>query len=419
MVIDVRLLRIDPERVRASVGHRGLQIDLDALSVLDERHRALLSEVEGLRAEQNRVNKTVASASGAKREAAIGAMRKLSERLKGLEDELQRVKEDLDERLATVPNILHPSVPEGFSADENVVVHEVGERPVFDFEPRDHLAIGEALGVIDVERASKVSGSRFGYLLREAVVLEFALVRLVFDRLMAEGFIPVVPPVLVREEAMFGTGFFPTDEAQVYRVERDDLYLVGTSEVSLASMHGGEILPAGGLPLRYAGFSTCFRREAGTYGRDTRGIIRVHQFDKVEMFSFTHPEKSEEEHAALLALEESVVQALEIPYRLVEHCAGDLSASHFRSYDIEAWLPGAERWLEITTCSNCSDYQARRLGIRTKLDGANVLVHTLNGTIVAVGRTLVALFENHQRADGAVSLPEALRPYSGFDEIRP
>lgn len=416
-MIDIRLLRTDPDRVRESLSRRGIEIDLGELIAFDARNRELLGEVEKLRAEQNRVGREISAAKGEAKQSLIDSMKEVSDRLGDLERELDEVKADLMEGLARVPNVIHPDVPRGLTEDDNRVVREVGHAGGLGFDGRDHLEIGENLGIIDVERAAKVSGSRFGFLLREAVLLEFALVRYAFDRLIAEGFAPVIPPVLVRQEAMFGTGFFPTDEAQVYRIERDDLYLVGTSEVSMASMHSGEIFPAESLPIRYAGFSTCFRREAGTYGKDTRGIIRVHQFDKVEMFSFVHPDRSEEEHRRLIELEEEVVGSLEIPYRLVEHCAGDLSASHFRSYDIEAWLPGSARWMEITTCSNCSDYQARRLGVRTKVGGTNVLVHTLNGTIVAVGRTLVALLENHQRKDGSVGVPSVLQPYTGFGSI--
>jgi seryl-tRNA synthetase len=279
------------------------------------------------------------------------------------------------------------------------------------------VELGELHGFLDIERAAKVSGSRFGYLMGPMVRLELALVQLAFDRLEPHGFVPVVPPVLVREEALFGTGFFPGDREQVYAIEADDLYLVGTSEVSLAALHADEILDAEALPLRYAGFSTCFRREAGTYGKDTRGIFRVHQFDKVEMFSFCHPDSSGDEHDFLLAREEELAQALGLPYRVVNVAAGDLGSSAAKKYDIEAWLPGQGRYREITSTSNTTDYQARRLKIRYRADDGNQLVHTLNGTAIAVGRWLIALVENHQQPDGSILVPEPLQPYLGFDRI--
>ncbi|MDQ4145844.1 MAG: serine--tRNA ligase, partial [Actinomycetota bacterium] len=283
----------------------------------------------------------------------------------------------------------------------------------------DHVALGESLGIFDSERGAKTSGSRFVYLTGPGVMLELALVRFAMDMLIERGFTPVIPPVLVRRHAMYGTGFLPTDEHEFYKDERDQLYLVGTSEVPLAAMHSDEILRASDLPVRYAGFSSCFRREAGTYGRETKGLIRVHQFDKVEQFSFAHPDESWDEFAALRANQERILQALEIPYRVVVMCGGDLGSSAAKKVDNEAWLPGAQRHLEVTSASNTTDYQARRLQIRFKADGGNRLVHTLNGTACAVGRTLVALLENHQRADGGVAIPEALRPYAVFDELKP
>jgi seryl-tRNA synthetase len=315
--------------------------------------------------------------------------------------------------------LVHPDAPPGKGEDSNRLVGSWGEPPDLDFDPKDHLELGEGLDIIDVKRAAKVSGSRFTFIRGQGALLQLGLSRYVLDILGSEGFIPVVPPVLVREEAMYGTGFFPTDEAQVYKTDSDDLYLAGTSEVPIASMHSSEMLAPGELPLRYAGISTCFRREAGTYGKDTRGIVRVHQFDKVEMFSFTRPEQSEDEHLHLLSLEERIFRGLEIPYRVLEIAAGDLAAPNYRKYDIEGWLPGARRWLELTSCSNDIDYQARRLGVRFKGEKGIETVHTLNGTAVAIGRAIVALLENHQQADGSVEIPSALRPYTGFEVIGP
>jgi seryl-tRNA synthetase len=424
-LIDVKLLRTNPDLVRESLRRRGSKVDLDHLIEIDVAHRRLLQDVEVARAEQNVAGKAIAEASGPAKQAAIAEMRRLSEGLKQLEAELGQVRAELDEELTRVPNLVHPAAPEGFGDESNHPVRTVGTSPVFDFAARDHLDIGEALGIIDVERAGKVSGSRFAFLMGAAAVLELSLVRMVIDRLHADGFVPVLPPVLVRREAMYGTGFFPTDEAQVYRCADDDLYLAGTAEVPIASMHAREILPVETLPRRYLGYSTCFRREAGTYGKDTRGIIRVHQFDKAEMFSFCLPEDSDDEHQRILAHEEGIFQALEIPYRVIEICAGDLADPNYRKYDIEAWLPGSERWLEVTSCSNDIDYQARRLSIRTKRAGAGGvagtgtdIVHTLNGTALAMGRAIVAILENHQQADGSVRVPAALQPYMGYEVIR-
>jgi len=396
---------------------RGTKVDLDAIIEMDDRHRALLREVEAARAEQNQAGKQIAKATGEAKAAAIAEMQRLAERLRGLEASLAERRARLDEALAEVPNLVHPSAPPGSGDESNRLVREVGGREPLGFAVADHMDLGERLGIIDTERAAKVSGSRFTYLLGAAVVLELALVRMVMDRLVPQGFVPVIPPVLVRRDAMFGTGFFPTDEAQVYRLADDDLYLAGTAEVPIASMHTREVLAGDALPRRYLGYSPCFRREAGTYGRDTRGIIRVHQFDKAEMFSFCAPEASDDEHLFLLSQEEAIWQALEIPYRVLEICAGDLAAPNYRKFDIEAWLPGAERWLEVTSCSNDIDYQARRLQVRARRESGAELVHTLNGTAVAVGRAIVALLENHQQADGSVRIPAALQPYTGFESI--
>jgi seryl-tRNA synthetase len=313
-----------------------------------------------------------------------------------------------------------PTAADGLEEEDAVEIKRVGEPADLGFEVEDHVDLGVALGVVDIERATKISGSRFALIKGKLVLLELALVRWVMENLYGHGFTPVIPPVLVREHALFGTGFFPGDRDQVYSVEQDDLFLVGTSEVPLAAMHGDEIFDADGLPLRYAGFSTCFRVEAGTYGRDTRGMFRVHQFDKAEMFSFVLPDRSQEEHEYLLEREEELVRDLEIPYRVVNVAAGDLGSSAAKKYDIEAWFPGQDRYREITSTSNTTDFQSRRLKIRYKDEkGKNRLVHTLNGTAVAIGRTLIALMENHQDGEGSFRIPEVLVPYTGFDSIDP
>jgi seryl-tRNA synthetase len=419
-VLDLKLVRDDPDRVRAALARRGpgAAAPVDRLLALDADRRALVVEVDGLRAEQKRRGKQVATASPQEREQVLAGLKELSGRLDQAEGRLRTVEAELREVLARVPNLPDPSVPPGGEEDA-VEVRRWGTPPEFDFPVRDHLELGELLGAIDTARAAKVSGARFGYLLGPGALLEFALVRFALERLTGAGFVPVVPPVLVRREAMFGTGFLPTDEQQIFRTADDDLYLAGTSEVPLVSYHSDELLDAGTLPRRYVGFSTCFRREAGSYGKDTRGIFRVHQFDKVEMVSFVLPEASVQEHELLLAREEELLQALELPYRVVNIAAGDLGASAAKKYDCEAWIPSQGTWRELTSASNCTDYQARRIGCRVREAGGNRPLHTLNGTAVAVGRTILALFENHQQPDGSIRIPAALQSHLGLDVLKP
>jgi seryl-tRNA synthetase len=416
-MIDVGILREHPEVLAATLKRRGVELDLGALALLDVDRRSARVDAEAMRSRQKDVGKSIASLSGDEKATAIAEAGELSDRYKARLAEA----DDLDERFmgqwVTLPNLTDDTAADGLEEDDSVEMTRWGEPRAFDFEVKDHVDLGTALGVIDMERATKTSGSRFGMLKGKLALLEIAMVRWAMDELSGHGFTPVLPPVLVREQALFGTGFFPAEREQVYSIEEDDLYLVGTSEVPLAAMHGDEIMEPGDLPLRYAGFSTCFRVEAGTYGKDTRGMFRVHQFDKVEMFSFVHPDRSREEHDFLLAREEALVQAMEIPYRVVNVAAGDLGASAAKKYDIEAWFPGQERYREVTSTSNTTDYQSRRLKIRFKEeDGKNRLVHTLNGTAVT-GRALIALVENHQQGDGTIVIPEALRPYTGFDVI--
>jgi seryl-tRNA synthetase len=418
-VIDVSILRDDTEALAAALARRGLEVDVSRLADLDERRRVARVTAEQLRSEQKDLGKSIARLSGDEKAAAVARAGELADSYKDALAEADELDAAFDEVWVTLPNLADATAADGESEEDNVEVRRWGTIPDRAFEVRDHLELGEALGAIDVERGAKVSGSRFAFLKGPLALLELALVRWGMDRLAPHGFVPVVPPVLVRDQALFGTGFFPADREQVYAVEADDLYLVGTSEVPLAAMHLDEILDEADLPLRYAGFSTCFRREAGTYGKDTRGIFRVHQFDKLEMFTFCHPDRSTEEHDFLLAREEELVQALEIPYRVVNVCTGDLGASAAKKYDIEAWIPSQAAYREITSTSNTTDYQARRLKIRFRSEEGNRLVHTLNGTAIAVGRTLIALLENHQQADGSVRIPEALVPYAGFDVLTP
>jgi seryl-tRNA synthetase len=409
-MLDLKAIRENPEPARAALARRGRAEDLDRLLEIDERWRALTAEVETGRAQQNAAAKEVGKADPTERAGLIEASKAAGDRLQQQEAQLKEAAEERDRLLLELPNLPHESVPDGVSDEDNVELKRVGEPPSI-ADAKDHVDLGEGLGMIDLERGARLSGSRFAYLLGPSVFLELALVRYCLDTLAPHGFIPVSPPVLVREEAMYGTGFFPTDQAQIYRTAEDDLYLVGTSEVSLAGLHQTEILDAGSLPRRYAGFSTCFRREAGTYGKDARGIFRVHQFDKVEMFSFTLPAVSWNEHEFLVARQEEIARGLELPYRLVNVCLGELGASAARKVDLEVWLPGQGRYRELMSCSNTTDYQARRLECRVRLEDANHPVHTLNGTACAVGRTIIALLENGQREDGSVVLPEALHPY--------
>jgi seryl-tRNA synthetase len=424
-VLDLKAIREDPEAARAALSRRGPEAAeaLDELLRLDARRRELLPEIEEGKARQNKASEVIAEAkrSGGDAEAQIAEMRELAPRIKQLEAELGEVEEKRDQLAAHVPNLPDPDAPDGMTEDDAVELRRVGERPEFGFEPRDHLEIGASLGLIEMEAAARASGSRFAYLMGDLVLVELALVRYALDLLRGEGHEPVVPPVLVREEPMFGTGFLPGDRDQIYEVERDELYLVGTSEVSLAALHADQILEPGSLPLRYAGFSTCFRREAGAAGKDTHGIFRVHQFDKVEMFSFVEPAASGEEHERLLAIEERILSALEIPYRVVNIAAGDLGAPAAKKYDCEAWIPSQGRYRELTSCSNTTDYQARRLDCRYRpAEGESPShVHTLNGTAVAVGRTLIALIENRQEEGHAFSLPEVLHTYGAPKRIEP
>jgi seryl-tRNA synthetase len=397
-VLDIRLIRRDPDAVRAALARRGPEPAdaVDQVLELDQRWRALTTELERLRSEQNQASRAL---KGAPSQAEREQLAALAARGRSLSDEESSLRAQRDAVLATLPNLPAADAP---AQDE--VIQTVGEGAA---TGRDHLELAGPR--IDMERGARLSGSRFAYLRGELVMLELALVRYAMDKLIGEGFEPVIPPVLVREQALYGTGMLPDTEQQIYRLPEDDLYLIGTSEVALASLHRDEILAGDELPLRYAGFSSCFRREAGAAGRDTRGIFRVHQFDKVEMFCFVEPEQGPSEHERLLAIEESIMLDLQLPYRVVAIAVDDLGASAAKKFDVEAWLPGQGRYRELTSCSDTTDFQARRLDIRYRPgDGKPAHLHTLNGTAVAVGRTIIALLENGQREDGSVQLPPAL-----------
>ena len=424
-MLDLKTIRSDPERFKAALARRGAADQVDELLALDARRRELLPEVENAQAERKTLSKQIGEKKKAGEDAGaeelMATVQGLKDRIESGKEELEQVEAKLGELALTLPNLPDPDAPEGLTEEDAVVLREVGERPDFDFEPRDHLEIGTELDLIDMEAAAKLSGSRFAYLKGDLVLLELALVRFAIELVRGEGHEPVVPPVLVREEALEGTGFLPGDRDQIYEVPKDELFLTGTSEVGLAGLHADQILDGDALPLRYCAFSTCFRREAGAAGRDTRGIFRVHQFDKVEMFSFVEPPASPNEHERLLAIEERILTELEIPYRVVNVAVGDLGAPAAKKYDCEAWIPSQGRYRELTSCSNTTDYQARRLGARFRpAEGeAPQVLHTLNGTACAVGRTIIALIENRQQSDGSFTLPNSLHRYGAPERIAP
>jgi seryl-tRNA synthetase len=415
-VIDLRRLRDEPD-YRAGIERKRVEPGLiDGVLAADASRLDALKVVEELRTRQNAASKAIGKAPPDERPALVEAAGALKAELAEREAVLTEADATVRALALQVPNPADASVPDGGEHDGEVL-RAVGDTPPG--PALDHAAFGEAMGWVESEQAVRMSGSRFAYLMGEAVLLELALVQWVTTTLVGEGFTPVVPPVLVREEAMEQAGFFPTDRSQVYEVDGGELFLVGTSEVPLSAIHRDEILPADSLPRRYLGISTCFRREAGTYGKDTRGIFRVHQFDKVEMFSYADPATSWDEHEALLAIEESIVGGLGLPYRVVNIAAGDLGAAAAKKYDVEVWLPSEGAYRELTSCSNYLDFSSRRLATRMKGDGGNVLVHTLNGTACAIGRTLVFLFEHYQDADGGFTVPDVLRQFTGFDRIAP
>jgi seryl-tRNA synthetase len=405
-MIDIRAARADTDAYRAALARKGAEQDFDALMEADRAWLALVPRVDELRAKTKLKGKPTPE--------QIEELKAVKAELQSVEEELAAAERRRIELLDRVPAPPDASAPDGFTDDDAEEIRRVGDPPTFSFEARDHLELAR----IDTERGAKVSGSRFVYRVGAAALLELALYRFALDRLLAQGFTPVLPPVLVREEAMYGTGFLPTDEVNIYSVERDELYLTGTSEVALAGFHSGEVLEGDDLPLRYAGYSTCFRREAGAAGKDTRGMFRVHQFDKVEMFVFCSPERSAEEHDRLLAVEEELVAELGLPYRVVNIAAGDLGASASKKYDIEAWFPGQERYREITSTSNTTDYQSRRLDIRFRAEQGLEFVHTLNGTAVTA-RAMIAVLENFQDEGGAVAVPEALVQFGAPARIEP
>jgi len=416
-MIDIKFLRENPDVVRASQTARGEDAGIvDHALAADDARRIALSEFETLRAEQNALSKLVGSAKGDEKNSLLENAKNLANSVKEADSKRSELEEQTKNLVMQLSNVLDPAAPIG-KEEDFVVIEHVGTPRSFDFEAKDHVELGKLLGAIDTERGAKVAGSRSYYLTGSGAMLEFALVNYAIASALKAGFTPVIPPVLVNPPAMEGTGFLGQAAENVYHLEKDDVYLVGTSEVPLAAYHMDEVLPAEKLPLRYAGYSSCFRREAGTYGKDTRGIIRVHQFDKVEMFSFCHPDQAIEEHKRLLGWEKDFLNAMEIPYRVIDVASGDLGSSANRKFDIEAWIPTQNAYREVTSTSNCTEFQARRLNIRFKDAEGTKVVATLNGTLVAIPRMIVAILENHQNADGSVNIPKALQPFLGKERF--
>ncbi len=408
-MLDIKFIRENPEKVKKGCQNKQVKVDIDQVLNFDKKRRELLQKIETLRAEQNKLGKD-----------KIKQAKTIKTELKKTEPKLKKIKKEYQSLMLQIPNLPLTKVPIGKDEKNNIVIRKVGEKPKFNFQPKDYLEIAEKLDLIDIKRAAKISGSRFGFLKNEAALLEFALINFTLDFLTKKGFALIIPPVLLKKEIAKGTGYFEAaDEAEAYFIPSDDLYLIGTSEQSLLTMHSDEIFKEKELPRRYLGFSTCFRREAGAYGKDTKGILRVHQFDKLEMFSFCVPEESEKEHQFFLKLEEELMIALKIPYRIVQICTGDLGFPSATTYDIETWMPGQDQYRETHSTSNCTDFQTRRLNIRYR-DKSNKInfIHTVNGTAIAIPRILIAIIENYQQKDGSVLIPKVLQKYLGFKEIK-
>ncbi|MBI1863932.1 serine--tRNA ligase [Candidatus Woesebacteria bacterium] len=408
-MLDIQFIRENPDEVKKGISSKNINPNLvDKLLKLDETRKSLILEIENLRSQRNKIAKEgKASIEG----------KKIKDELKTKEPELEKIEKEYKKTLFEIPNLPKDDVKIGKNDTENEILRKWGEPKKFDFPIKDHLVLGEKLGIIDTERASKVSGARFAYLKADAALLEFALLSFAMETLVKVGFIPVIPPVLIKKEMMSGMGYLEHGgEEDMYILDKDNMILIGTSEQSIGPMHANEVLDVK-KPIRYAGFSSCFRREAGSYGKDTKGIIRVHQFDKVEMFSFIHPDKSEEEHEFLLNLEEKLLQSLEIPYQVVKMCSGDLGTTAARKYDLEGWIPSQNKYRELTSTSTVTDFQARRLNIKFREKGQIKFVHMLNGTAFAMGRTIVAIIENNQQKDGSIVVPEVLRKWFGKDKI--
>jgi len=414
-MLDINFIRENPEKVKKACQDKQVKVDVDKLLELDKKKRELMTEIETLKAEQNKISR-----GGKENNVLIVQAKEIKEKIKQMDPELEKIETELKNLLLQLPNIPFDDVPVGKDDSENVILRHVGHKPIFLFsKPKDYMELGESLDLIDVKRAGKVAGSRFGYLKRALPLLQFAMINLVMDTVKKDGFIPVLPPIMLKDEMARGTGYFEaTDEKEAYYLPEDKMYLAGTAEQPLVAMHADEILNEKDLPLRYVAFSTCFRREAGSYGKDTKGILRVHQFDKIEMVIFSKPEDSKDEHELLLSIEEKLMKALGLPYQVINICTGDLGRPAAKKYDIEAWLPSEKRYRETHSTSNCTDFQARRLNIRYRDKSGKVnFVHTLNGTAFSQ-RPLLMILENYQQKDGSIKVPKALQKYCGFKVIK-
>ncbi len=422
-MLDINFIRENKEKVKKGCKSKQCNPALvSRILEIDKKRRELIQKYEKIQAEKNKANKKIVRAEKKEKKRIIKEMQKVDKKGDKLKKKLQKTEEKFNKLMLELPNIPFDDVPQGKDESDNVEVKKVGEIPKFDFEPKGHLKIGENLNLIDTERAAKISGARFGYLKNEAVLLEFALINFAFETLLKEGFTPIIPPVMIKPEIGEGMGYPEQfDGKEAYYMKEDNLYLVGTSEQSIGPQYKEEILEEKSLPKRYLGFSTCFRREAGSYGKDTKGILRVHQFDKVEMFSYAKPQDSKREHKFLLSLEEKLMKSLKIPYRIIQMCTGDLANPSAATYDIESWMPSQDRYRETHSTSNCTNFQARRLNIRYRREKDNKLdfIHTLNGTAFAIGRTLIAILENYQKKDGTIEIPEVLQKYVSFKQISP
>lgn len=416
-MIDLELFRKNPDIFKSEIKKRGLKIDVSAGIELDKRRRDLISKIDSLRSEKNIASKKIPVLEDEERNKKIVLMKKINESLGKMEVELKDLERKFFEHFSMYPNLSHDTTPVGKDESGNVVLSHYGSKPEFDFEPRNHIELGVNLDILDEKRARKISGSRFVFLKNEAVLLEFALIQYVLNVLIGKGFSPLIPPFLVKEMAMYGTGFFPVERTQYYKTELDDLFLIGTSEVPLCAYHCDEFLDKNVLPIKYTAFSTCFRREAGSYGKDMGGLFRVHQFDKIEMLIFSHPENSWEEYEKLRETLEEIMQGLGFHYQIVNMCTGDIGNPNAKKYDLEAWLPGQKKYRELASCSHDTDFQARRLNIKYRNGKKKNYVHTMNSTACAIGRTLIGIFENFQDSEGNVRVPEVLVPYMGGIKI--
>ena len=416
-MIDLELLRKNPEVFKEEIKKRGIKLDVNTDIELEKERRNLIFKGDELRSKKNDASKMIPKLKGAKKEKIIADMKQLNNDLKKIEVELNKIERKFFLHLSNYPNISHPTTPVGKDEKDNKVMYHIGEKPDFDFKPENHIELGTSLDILDEKRAAKISGSRFIFLKNENVILEFALIQYVLNILIKKGFIPLIPPVLVKEKSMYGTGFFPAEKTQYYKTELDDLYLIGTAEVPLCAYHSNEILDSESLPLKYTAYSTCFRREAGSYGKDLGGMFRVHQFNKIEMFIFSHPGNSWDEYEKLREILEDIVKGLKLHYRILNMCTGDIGAPNAKKYDLEVWLPGQDRYREVASCSHDTDFQARRLNIKYNDGSMKGFVHTMNSTACAIGRMLIAIMENYQDKDGNIVIPDVLIQYMGGKNI--